>query len=197
MSVNLMRMKTISLVSLLALAVVAGESRAALENAVGPCPGSSSACLWKRPLLPPPPGWQRAEQASDHYQASAFVPAGSNFNSAPAVMYAKSVPAEGQALADFMADDLADFRRQYPGLHAQRGLTSVDGDGRSLPTIRLSPSAGGKAQWETIAYGQEGGDFLVFALSARDQAAHDAALAAFAQMLRGYHAVAPAVPARH
>jgi hypothetical protein len=197
MNMKLMSTKTMALVSLLALTAVAGESRAALENAVGPCPGSPSACLWKRPLLPPPAGWQRAEQASDHYRASAFVPAGSNFNSAPAVMYAKSVAAEGQALADFMADDLADFRRQYPGLHVQRGLTSVDGDGRSLPTIRLSPAAGGKAQWETIAYGQEGGDFLVFALSARDQASHDAALAAFAQMLRGYHSVAPAAAARH
>jgi hypothetical protein len=147
--------------------------------------------------LPPPPGWQRAEQASDHYQASAFVPAGADFNTAAAVMYAKSVSADEQSLAEFMADDLADFRGHYPGLHVQRGLTSVDGDGRSLATIRLSPSPGGKAQWETIAYGQEGSDFLVFALSARDQASHDAAQSAFAQMLRGYHAIAPVAPAKH
>jgi hypothetical protein len=112
-------------------------------------------------------------------------------------MYAKAVAASPQVrtLSDFMADDLSDFRRQYPGLRVQQGLVTRDGDGHGLATVRLSPAPGGRAQWQTIAYGQEGGDYLVFSLSARDQAAHDAALPAFMRLVGAYHA-APAMPAR-
>jgi hypothetical protein len=112
-------------------------------------------------------------------------------------MYAKAVsaPPQVKTLADFMADDLADFRRQYPDLRVQRGLATRDGDGHGLATVRLSPGPGGRAQWQTIAYGQEGGDYLVFSLSARDQAAHDAALPAFTRMVGGYRAM-PAAKGR-
>lgn len=171
---------------------LAGQGRAAMEAVADACPGSKSVCIWHRPVVVPPAGWQRDDGASTHYQASAFAPVGQSFNAAPAVMYAKAVTVSPQAatLADFMADDLSDFRRQYPGLRVQNGLTTRDGDGRGLATVRLAPAPGSSAQWQTIAYGQEGGDYLVFSLSARDKAAHDAALAAFTRMVGGYHAAA-------
>jgi hypothetical protein len=171
-----------------------GKGHAAMEEIADACPGSKSVCIWRRPVVAPPPGWQRAENASTHYQASAFAPVGQDFNAAPAVMYAKAVAASAQAktLADFMAGDLADFRRQYPDLRVQHSLATRDGDGHGLATVRLSPGPGGNAQWQTIAYGQEGSDYLVFSLSARDQAAHDAALSAFTRMVGGYHAAAAA-----
>ena len=172
----------------------AGRSHAAMEEVADACPGAKTVCIWHRPVVAAPPGWQRAENASTHYQANAFAPVGTDFTKAAAVMYAKAVAAPPQAktLADFMADDLADFRRQYPDLRVQGGLATRDGDGRGLATVRLSPAPGGKTQWETIAYGQESGDFLVFALSARDKAAHDAALPAFQRMVAGYRTAAPA-----
>lgn len=172
------------------LSGLAGTGHAAMEQVADACPGSKSVCIWHRPVVTAPPGWQRSEGASTHYQANAFAPNGTVFTQAPAVMYAKAVaaPPGARTLADFMSDDLGDFRRQYPDLRVQQGLSTRDGDGHGLATVRLSPAPGGKAQWETIAYGQEGGDYLVFALSARDQAAHDAALPAFARMVAGYHA---------
>jgi hypothetical protein len=166
------------------------DARAAMEAIADACPGTDSICVWHRPKLAPPPGWQPAAVASNRYQANAFVPDGIAFRDAAAVMYAKAVPAQGTAanLATFMAGDLAEFRRQYPDLRVQTGLAATDGDGRTLKMVRLAPAPGGKAQWQTIAYGQEGSDYLIFTLSARDKAAHDAALPAFEAMLKGYRA---------
>ena len=176
---------------------LAGTGHAAMEPIADACPGSKEVCIWHRPVVAAPPGWQRDERASTHYQASAFAPVGQDFSAAPAVMYAKAVaaPPQVKTLEDFMADDLADFRRQYPDLRVQRGLATRDGDGHGLATVRLSPAPGGRAQWQTIADGQEGGDYLVFSLSARDQAAHDAALPAFTRLVGGYRA-APAAKGR-
>ncbi len=186
--------------ALLAMAVSLAQlhdARAAIENTAGTCAGSSAICVWRQPRLSPPPGWHHADVASAHYQANVFVPTGTNFGNAPAVLYAKAIPANGSSdLTAFMASDLGEFRRQYAGLGIQSGLTSTNGDGRMLSTARLMPAAGGKAQWETIAYDREGSDFLVFTLSARDKASHDAALPAFQSMLKNYRAGAPASVSR-
>ncbi len=182
--------------ALLALAVSLAQlpaARAAIENTAGTCAGSSSICAWRQPRLSPPPGWHHADIASAHYQANVFVPTGTNFGTAAAVLYAKAIPANGQGdLAAFIASDLGEFRRQYAGLGIQSGLTTSNGDGRMLSTARLMPAPGGKAQWQTIAYDREGSAFLVFTLSARDKASHDAALPAFQAMLKSYRAAAPA-----
>ena len=176
--------------ALLALAVALAQlpaAHAAIENTAGTCAGSSSICVWRQPKLSPPPGWHHADIASAHYQANVFVPTGTDFRSAAAVLYAKAIPTNGRGdLAAFMASDLGEFRRQYAGLGVQSGLTSANGDGRMLSTARLMPAPGGKAQWQTIAYDREGSDFLVFTLSARDKASHDAGLPAFQAMLKGY-----------
>lgn len=181
--------------ALLALAVSLAQlpaAHASIENTAGTCAGSASICAWREPRLSPPPGWHHADVASAHYQANVFVPAGTDFRTAAAVLYAKAIPANGRGgLAEFMASDLGEFRRQYAGLGIQSGLTSANGDGRMLPTARLMPAPGGKAQWQTIAYDREGSDFVIFTLSARDKAAHDAALPAFQAMLKSYRAATP------
>jgi hypothetical protein len=182
--------------ALLALAVSLAQlptAHAAIENTAGTCAGSTSICAWRQPRLSPPPGWHHADIASAHYQANVFVPADTDFRTAAAVLYAKAIPANGKGdLAEFMTSDLGEFRRQYAGLGIQSGLTSTNGDGRMLPTARLMPAPGGKAQWQTIAYDREGNDYVIFTLSARDKASHDAALSTFQAMVRSYRAAAPA-----
>ncbi len=186
--------------ALLALAVSLAQlpaARAAFENTAGTCAGSTSICAWRQPRLSPPPGWHHADIASAHYQANVFVPAGTDFRTAAAVLYAKAIPANGRGdLAAFMASDLGEFRRQYAGLGIQSGLTSANGDGRMLPTARLMPAPGGKAQWQTIAYDREGNDYVIFTLSARDKASHDAAFPAFQAMVKSYRAAAPVFNSR-
>lgn len=179
--------------ALLVLLSRAPVARAAMEAVAEACPGSTSICVWQRPRLAPPPGWRQADAASARYQANAFVPTGTDFKDAAAVMYAKAVPANGKGdLSEFMAGDLAEFQRQYPGLRIQSGLTAANGDGKPVRLVRLAPSAGSNAQWESLAYDQEGGYVLIFALSARNQAAHAAALPAFEAMLKNYRASGPA-----
>jgi hypothetical protein len=175
---------------LLALAVSLAQlpaADAAIENTAGTCAGSTSICGWRQPKLSPPPGWRHADIASAHYQANVFVPAGTDFRNAAAVLYAKAIPTNGKGdLATFMASDLGEFRRQFAGLGIQSGLTSASGDGRMLPTARLMPASAGKGQWQTIAYDRDGSDYVIFTLSTRDKASHDAGLAAFQAMLKGY-----------
>lgn len=182
----MMKTTTVLLAMVVSLAQLP-DARASIENTAGTCPGSSSICVWRQPRLPPPPGWHHADIASAHYQANVFVPAVTDFRSAAAVMYAKAVPANGNGdLAAFMAGDLGEFRRQYAGLRIQGGLSATNGDGRTLTMARLAPAPGGNAQWQTIAYDREGSNYLIFTLSARDKASHDAALPAFEAMLKGY-----------
>jgi hypothetical protein len=172
------------------LAAALPAAWAGLEPVLGTCADTGASCLWQEPAVSAPTGWVRKQAASGRYRASAFAPAGSNFENANAVMYAKAVPKAGQpaTLAAFIAQDIASFRRAYPGMGVQTGLAFNDGDGRALPAVRLTPGKDGKAQWETIAYGEEGDSYLVFALSANGVVEQEAALPAFAQLVASYHA---------
>lgn len=175
----------------LLLMTLVPAARAGLEPVLGDCSGEGAgSCLWQEPTVAAPKGWERKQGASAHYRAAAFAPAGSRFGNALAVMYAKAVPKEGQpaTLAAFIAQDVAAFRRQYAGLEVKTGLSFADGDGRRLSAVRMSPGKDGKAHWETIAYGEEGDHYLVFALSAEGILEHEAALPAFTQLVASYHA---------
>lgn len=171
----------------LALAV-ALPAHAGLEPVVGTCGATS--CLWHEPTVHAPKGWDFKELASARYHARAFAPAGSNFGNATAVMYAKAVPKEGQppSLAAFMSQDIASYRAKDDKLQVKTGLSYTDGDGRTLRAVQLVPAVGSGLQWETIAYGEEGAFYLVFALSGAGVVEHDAAVPAFKQMLASYHA---------
>ena len=168
---------------------------AALDPVLGTCDGH--ACLWHEPTVRAPQGWAFKDAASTRYHARAFAPAGSNFADATAVMYAKAVPKAGEAatLAAFMTQDIAGFRAKDAKLQVKPGLTFADGDGRMLKAVQLVPGGGNGGQWQTIAYGEEGAFYLVFALSASGTLEHDTALPAFKQMLATYHA-GPATAAK-
>ena len=94
-----------------------------------------------------------------------------------------------------MSQDIAGFRAKDAKLQVKTGLSYTDGDGRVLNAVQLIPSSGSGAQWQTIAYGQEGAFYLVFALSAGGTLEHDTALPAFKQMLATYRA-GPATAAK-
>ncbi|NUS39685.1 MAG: hypothetical protein HOQ02_11770 [Lysobacter sp.] len=174
----------------LALATLLPAAWAATEPVAEICVDTGTLCVWQQPTVAAPAGWERKAVASSHYRASAFAPVGRNFANAPAVMYAKAVPknAGASTLAAFMADDLASYRAQDGKLDVQNGLKFADGDGRELPAVRLMPGAGGTAQWQTVAYAEEAGYFVVFSLSAHGKVDQDAALPAFQQLVRSYHA---------
>lgn len=174
---------------------VALPAQAGLEPVLGTC--GASPCLWQEPAVTAPSGWELKDRASRHYHARSFAPTGSNFENATAVMYAKAVPKQGQppTLDAFIAQDIASFRAQNQKLQVKTGLSFTDGDGRRLKAVQLQPGSGG-GQWETIAYGEEGGSYLVFALSASGMLEQQAAQPAFEQMLRSYHAGSPAAPKR-
>ena len=132
---------------------------AAIEGVADTCPETGTICFWQQPKVDAPPGWERRDAAGVRYRAAAFAPAGKSFADAPAVMYAKAVPKQGHAatLQGYIAADLAEFRKQYGDLGVQSGLTFRDGDGHVLSASRFTPASGSKAQWETVAYGEEGG----------------------------------------
>ncbi len=175
------------------MVLLAPMVKAGTEGIAVICERTDSICFWHRPKLDAPQGWQRDEGASQEVQANVFVPAGATFEAAPAVIYGRAIPREGQvaSLSAFVDDDVATFEQHYVSLQVQRGLAIADGDGTSLTAVRLSPVPGSDAQWETVAYAEEGDYYLIFVLSARNKSAHDADLPVFEHLLAGYRAGPP------
>ena len=153
--------------------------------------------LYWWPQLPPPDGWTQDAGASRRYGCDALAPVGESFNDAKAVIYGCAVykprAPKLHGLDAFIKDDQATFRQEDPELRLDRLGDIITGGDAPLTLYALTPGAG--ANWEVIAYGEEAGEagsapeegfFLTFVLSARSQAARDAALPAFRRMLQTY-----------
>lgn len=153
--------------------------------------------LYWWPRLPPSKGWASDGKASRLYGCNALAPVHQTFADAEAVIYAcaayKPRSPGLKSLRAFIDDDHATFRRDDPTLRLDRLPDLVTGGGAELTLYQLTPGSG--ANWEVIAYGEEAGEkgstpdegfFLTFVLSARSQAARDAAQPAFRRMLQAY-----------
>ena len=151
-------------------------------------PGTNGLDLVWWPHLPALQGWHHDEEASWKLTANVLVPAGQNFDEAPAIMYANAVfkpRTEAKTLAEFIANDQKDFKENVPGVKISSLPALPDGDGKNLTTYQFIPSS--KGDWEVISYGEEGDFFLVFALNAHSGAAMRATLPAFKSLVRRYH----------
>ena len=104
-------------------------------------------------------------------------PASSSFGAAPAVLYVTPAPRAGMALEQFVERETASFKADNPHATSTPAPSITTGDGRAAIVRRLAGDENGNV--ESIAYLDGDAVRLVIVLSARDQASHDAALAAF------------------
>jgi hypothetical protein len=149
------------------------------------------------PRLPLPEGWAQDAGATRDNGCNALAPVNETFADAKAVIYGcafyKPRMQGVRSLRAFIANDQATFRQGDPRLRLDHLADMTTAGGARLTLYELTPGSG--ANWEVVAYGEEAGEpgsapeesfFLTFALSARSQAARDAALPAFRDMLRAY-----------
>src|SRR5687767_11977551 len=75
--------------ALLLVCSVVPAARAETEGFTYSC--ESGMCFWRRPVVAPPPGWVRDEEAGQHFRFNAFARKGEDFTKAAAVLYANAI----------------------------------------------------------------------------------------------------------
>ena len=172
----------------LVLALVSTVSLPALcrtETIVTTCDGTM--CSWQRPVVAAPKGWVRDEAAGQELQIEALVPAGAEFQTAPAVMYARAAykPWNPGTLAHFIAGEHDQFRRRFPGATVRRTTPLTDADGKTLAVYEYAAPKG-RHHLELVAFADEGDYFLVFGLRAKSAQMLRRARAAFRALVGAY-----------
>ena len=147
----------------------------------------SSTCFWRRPIVDPPPGWVRDEEAGAHFKFNAFAKKGEDFVAANAVLYANAVYRKNSAptLAGQIAADKERILKSSPRSKISEAPSTQNADAKPLATFVFIPDKDDEG-WETVAYDEEGDYYLRFVLSAQTRQAHDEALPAFTAFVRGY-----------
>ena len=148
---------------------------------------ASGTCFWRRPIVDPPPGWARDEEAGAHFKFNAFSRKGEEFTKADAVLYANALYRRNAAptLAAQIDFDKQRILKNDPRATISAGKPVRNADGKNLTTIAFVPSRKDDS-WETVAYDEEGDYYLRFVLSAQTREAHDKGLADFIAFVRGY-----------
>ena len=141
------------------------------------------------PRVAPPKGWAHDREHSVAYGLNAMVPEGTTFGDAETVIYAKALyrPREMELrdVDNLIERDRRKASTQDPPRKTASAPALKTGDGRALKTVTYTPVKG-EANWERVAYGQEGEYFVLFAVSSRTKKGFDAARPAFEAMVRGY-----------
>ena len=169
----------------LTLGGVAVPTSAETEGFTYSCP--SGMCFWRRPIVAPPPGWLRDEEAGQHFRFNAFARKGEDFTKTDAVLYANATYRKNAApsLAAQIAADRTRILKGDPRAKIVETKSLQNGDGKTLRTYAFVPSTKDES-WETVAYDEEGDYYLRFVLSAQTKGAHNKALPDLAAFVRGY-----------
>jgi len=175
-----------SLLAILLILIAAVPGSAEVEKLAVPSEHGVDFYWW--PRLPATDGWLHDEEASQTLAANVLVPEGSSFAEAPAVMYAKALykprAPEIQSIQELVESDRGEFERDMPTLRIERLPDLTTGDHRAL--IQLSFTHSGEGNWERVAYGEEGNYYLIFVISARNEADLKGAVPAFEKLLASY-----------
>jgi hypothetical protein len=114
---------------------------------------------------------------------------GETYENSDSMMYARGSdedPGHPRTLDQFIAEDLADFRENSPGVHTFDIGSFALKDGTPVRVIGFRGDQWGNV--EAVAYVEHGGDFYMLVLTARSQQRFDADLPAF----RGFvHSLLP------
>jgi hypothetical protein len=143
------------------------------------------------PQLQVPDGWVHDEGTSRSTGTNILVPKGQSFSKAPAVMYGEAlykprIP-EVRSLDQLVSEDKRKFQADVPGILILPLPALKDGDGQSLRCFSYSPpQRDGKGSWEWTVYSEEGDFYLIFVISAKNEAALKMALPSFRRLIATY-----------
>lgn len=157
-----------------------------IEMVAAPTDSGVSYHWW--PKLTAPDGWHHDHNASVYYSLNALAPDGAAFDESQTVMYAKAVykvrEPEAKSLQMFIEIDHKAIRAGPAGVEIKEVAPLTTADGKRLRSFTFFPTKDGN--WERVAYGEEGGFYLIFTISARSLEGYHAASAAYRLPIERY-----------
>ena len=139
-------------------------------------------------------GWHTDEKVNysqGENGINTLIPDGKTFSNAPAIIYANAVYKERydwkqkpSTLASFIDDDKATFRKRHKDIEIDELTPITTADGQTLKTFAFLRPA--DKNWDCVAYGEEEGYYLVFALSATSEDAYRSILPVFQDLVSRY-----------
>src|ERR1700722_1628777 len=175
-------------VPLLLFASVAGAD---VEKFAQPSDSRLNLVWW--PKVEAPNGWHFDEQASYQNAFKAMAPDGFDFSNAETVLYAKAdfkprFP-EAKTIDALIERDIADFRASDVGAIVTKEKAVSTADGNRFKVVSFVPKV--KGNWEQVAYGDEGEDYILFVVSSRTHSGLSSAMPAFRALVSHYLASSP------
>jgi hypothetical protein len=185
--------KLVKLVSIGFVAVMTSTpATAELEKTAQISCSTGEICFTVWPKLPDTPGWHSNPDVNVQYDMYALAPDGLDFPDAETVIYAvardKARQSKLPSLDALMKGDVASAKahlaRTNRGVSATEVAPLATGDGRKLRTLAFVPVGGGR--WEEVSYGEEGGYYVIFTISASSESALRASFPVFESLLSKY-----------
>ena len=177
---------SIARIALATVALACSLAHAEIEMVAEPNERNPVYHWW--PKVQVPTGWVHAVADSYHLDVYGLAPRGVDFEKSDRVMYAKTLSkareTDVKTLAQFIARDHQKLRADAPQLVIKEVGSLATADGKRLRSFTLFPKYDGA--YERVAYGEEGDFFVLFTLSAANRPAYEAALPAFAQLVKSY-----------
>ena len=152
------------------------------------CP--SQICLWRRPIIDAPTGWERDEKFSRKNQNNSFFPTNPSFGES--LMYASSFYRPNpntQTLKEFIEEDRGKFIESANGTYS-KVVEKPDlktGDDKPLKVLSFETTYNNRQQFDLVAYGEEGDMFLIFTLSSPSLETYNSSLPSFKAFVGGYY----------
>ena len=161
-----------SIISALLIAMLLVPSFATAEIYKLAVPSDKGIELYWWPVMQPIAGWSHDEGASRANHINAFVPNGSSFSDAPAIIYARAmfkprIP-NTKSLNQLITDDRKTFEDDLPGVRVIELAPISDSSGSKFRYFSFTPSGAGN--WERVAYAEEGEFYLIFTVSGTSSA---------------------------
>jgi hypothetical protein len=157
-----------------------------IEMVAAPTDSGVSYHWW--PKVTAPDGWHHDQNASVYYSLNALAPDGAAFDESQTVMYAKAVykvrEPDAKSLQMFIENDRKAIRAGAAGVEIQEVAPLTTADGKRLRSFTFFPTKEGN--WERVTYGEEGGFYLIFTVSARSLEGYHAASAAYRLLIERY-----------
>jgi hypothetical protein len=176
----------LKLIATLCLALTPFAVGAEIEKYATLC--NQSICFHWWPRVPAIPGWHHDEEQSQRLGANVWVPDGSSFSDADAIIYAeasyKPRTPDIHSLAALIDKDRQFFQQKASDTVIAEADALKTADGQSLRSLTFF--ARSSSQWERVSYGEEGEFYLIFTLSAHDKASYERRLPLYKDWLASY-----------
>ncbi len=140
--------------------------------------------------IAPPKGWVLDNQSGLHQGLQAvFYPSGSSWKHARSVMYVNTDARKpGQRVESYIESELKDFSREFGEEFQAREWEAIKtSDAKWAHVRRLSGDTWGN--YESIAYIEENGVFVLIVLTARDEQSYKDSQQAFEELVKSYRFV--------